>query len=94
MTLIPGQLLKDCFIHHTLLTKRTPLTTPTIALSTATLMYCPANCIHIQIFDIFLAFDSNLLPFSSPDIGQGAAVFQVSKICAFNQSNALVLIVK
>ena len=68
ITLLPGQLLKDCLIHHTVLTKRTPIITPTIALSTETLMYCPANGIHIRTFDIFLAFDLNLLPFSSLDI--------------------------
>ena len=58
------------------------------------LRYCPTNCIHIRIFDIFLAFDSDSLPFSSPHIGCRAAVFQVCKICAFNQSNTLVLIAK
>ena len=51
-------------------------------------------CIHIRIFYIVFAFDSDSLPFSSQDIGYGAAVFHVCKICAFNQSNALVLIVK
>ena len=58
------------------------------------LRYCPTNCIQIRIFDMFFAFDSDSLPFSSPDIGYTAAVFQVCKICAPNQSNALVLIAK
>ena len=42
----------------------------------------------------FSAFDSDPLPFLSPGIGYRAAVFQACKICAFNQSNALVLIAK
>ena len=58
------------------------------------LRYCPTNCIHIRIFDFFLAFESDSLPFSSPDTGYRAAVFQVCKICAFNQSNAIVLTAK
>ena len=46
------------------------------------------------MFDIFPAFHSNSLPFSSPDISHGAAVFQLCKICVLNQPNALVLIAK
>ena len=53
-----------------------------------------ADCTHIQIFDISLAFDSDLLPFSSPDVGYKAAVFQVGKKWSFKGLNALVLILK
>ena len=58
------------------------------------LRYCANNCMHIQMFDTVLALYSDSLPFSSPDVGHRAAVFQVSKICVFDQSNALVLIAK
>ena len=58
------------------------------------LRYCATNCTHIRIFDIVLALHSDSLPFSLPDIGYRAAVFQVCKICVFDQSNALVLIAK
>ena len=58
------------------------------------LKHCRGNCVHIQMFDIFFAFDSDLLPFSSTDVCCAAAVFQVCKICAFNKSNAFVLIAK
>ena len=34
------------------------------------------------------------LSFSSPNAGYRAAVFQVCKICTFNQSNAIVLTAK
>ena len=46
------------------------------------------------MFDIVLALYSDSLPFSSPDVGERAAVFHVCKICAFDQSNVLVLIAK
>ena len=44
------------------------------------------HCVHIWMFDIFFAFGA----FLSPGIGYRTAVFQVCKMCAFNQSNALV----
>ena len=44
--------------------------------------------------DMFFAFDSDSLPFSSLDIGYRATIFQVCNISAFNQSNTLVLIAK
>ena len=43
---------------------------------------------------MFFGFDPDPLPFLSPGIGYRAAIFKVCKICAFNQSNALVLIAK
>ena len=43
---------------------------------------------------MFFAVDFDSLLFSSPDIGNKAAVFQVYKIRAFNQSQAFVLIAK
>ena len=42
----------------------------------------------------YFIFVSHLVAFLLPGIGYTAAVFQVCKICAFNQSNALVLIAK
>ena len=52
------------------------------------------ECISEVHDTIFLAFDSDSSPFSSPNAGYRVAVFQVCKICAFNQSNAIVLIAK
>ena len=43
------------------------------------LSYCLIKCIHIQIFDIFFALDSDSLPFSSPNVGYTAAVFKYVK---------------
>ena len=39
------------------------------------LRYCNINCIHIRIFDISFAFDSDSLPSLSPNISYRAAVF-------------------
>ena len=50
------------------------------------------TCMHIRRFDVFFAFDWDLMPFSSPVVSYRVAHFQVCKICAFNPSNALVLI--
>ena len=52
------------------------------------------TCMHIRTFDIFFSFDWDSLLFLSPGIGYTALVFQVCKICAFDQSNALILIAK
>ena len=41
-----------------------------------------------------LTFFLHLVAFLSPSIGYKAAVFKVCKVCAFNQSSALVLIAK
>ena len=59
--------------------------------STEKLRYGSTNCRHIPSFEIFIACDSDSLPFSS-DIGYWAAVFQACKRRAINQSHAHVLI--
>ena len=45
---------------------------------------------HIRIFDLFIAFDSDSLSFSSQLVGDGAAVFRICQICAFHQMNTVV----
>ena len=56
------------------------------------LKYCPINCVRIPIPNIFLVFNSDLLPVSSADVSYEAVVFQLCKMHVFNQPNAVVLI--